>query len=51
MAVIGYLRVSSNKQALQHQHYEIQQFAKHNKITIDRWVQETITSRKPLNKR
>ena len=51
MAVIGYIRVSSNKQTVQHQHYEIQQFAEHNNINVDKWVEETITSRKPLNKR
>lgn len=51
MAVIGYIRVSSNKQTVQHQRFEIGQFAEHNNIVIDRWVEETITSRKPLNKR
>lgn len=51
MAVIWYIRVSSNKQTCEHQHYEIQQFAEHNNINIDRWLEETITSRKPLNKR
>lgn len=51
MAVIGYIRVSSNKQTLQHQHYEIQQFAEYNNINIDKWVEETLSSRKPLNKR
>ncbi|MFQ6760107.1 MAG: recombinase family protein [Alphaproteobacteria bacterium] len=51
MAVIGYIRVSSNKQTVQHQHYEIQQFANQNNIIVDKWVEETITSRKPLNKR
>ena len=51
MAVIGYIRVSSNKQTVQHQHYEIEQFAKKNHITVDRWVMETISSRKSLNKR
>ncbi|MBO4683660.1 MAG: recombinase family protein [Alphaproteobacteria bacterium] len=51
MSIIGYIRVSSNKQTLEHQKYEIKQFAKHNKIHIDRWVQETISSRQPLQKR
>ncbi|MBD5400881.1 recombinase family protein [bacterium] len=51
MAVIGYIRVSSNKQTCEHQHYEITQFAEQNHIKIDRWVMETISSRKPLNKR
>ena len=51
MAVIGYIRVSSNKQTVDHQHFEIEQFAKENHITVDKWVQETISSRKPLNER
>lgn len=51
MAVIGYIRVSSNKQTVQHQHFEIQQFAEHNNINVDKWIEETISSRRPLNKR
>lgn len=51
MSVIGYIRVSSNKQTCEHQRYEIQQFAEQNHITVDKWVMETISSRKPLNKR
>ncbi len=51
MAVIGYIRVSSKKQTLEHQKYEIEQFTKQNKISVDKWVMETISSRKPLNKR
>lgn len=51
MATFGYIRVSSNKQTVQHQHFEIEQFAKENNIKIDNWVMETISSRKPLNKR
>ena len=51
MSIIGYIRVSSNKQTVEHQRYEIKQFAKHNQIHIDKWVQETISSRQPLHKR
>lgn len=51
MAIYGYIRVSSNKQTCEHQRFEIKQFAEHNHINIDKWVEETITSRKPLNKR
>ena len=51
MAVIGYIRVSSNKQTLEHQKYEIEQFANQNNIVVDRWVMEKISSRKALNKR
>lgn len=51
MAIIGYIRVSSNKQTLEHQCFEIEQFAHQSNITVNRWVKETISSRKPLNKR
>ena len=46
MAVIGYIRVSSKKQTLEHQ-----KFAKNQKMKIDQWVEESISSRKSLNKR
>ena len=51
MAIIGYIRVSSNKQTCEHQKYELEQFAKQNNIQINKWVEETISSRKPLNRR
>ncbi len=51
MAIIGYIRVSSNKQTCEHQHYEIEQFARGNKIKINKWVEETVSSRKNLSKR
>lgn len=51
MAIIGYIRVSSTKQTIEHQKYEIMQFVKQNQYKIDRWVMETISSRKPLFKR
>lgn len=51
MSVIGYIRVSSTKQTCAHQRFEIRQFAAKNGIHVDRLVTETISSRKPLNKR
>ncbi len=51
MSVIGYIRVSSAKQTVEHQRFEIENFATKNNIHIDKWVMETISSRKPLNKR
>ena len=51
MAIIGYIRVSSNKQMLEHQEFEIKKFAKAQNIKIDKWVKEKISSRKSLNKR
>lgn len=51
MAIIGYIRVSSNKQSCEHQKHELTQFAVQQNINIDQWVEETISSRKPLKKR
>ena len=51
MTIYGYIRVSSKKQTLEHQEFEIKKFAKNQKIKIDRWVEEKISSRRPLAKR
>ena len=51
MANIGYIRVSSNKQTLEHQRFEIKNFALKNNIKIDTWVEEKISSRKALKNR
>lgn len=51
MAVIGYIRVSSNKQTLEHQRFEIEEYAKKHKLTVDDWVEEKISSRKALKTR
>lgn len=51
MSVIGYIRVSSSKQTLEHQRFEIEQFVKAQGLTVDTWIEEKISSRKALNKR
>ena len=49
--IYGYIRVSTEQQHLENQTHEIRTFAENNGITIDKWVEETISSRKPLNER
>lgn len=51
MANIGYIRVSSAKQTLEHQRFEIENFALREGIKIDTWVEEKISSRKALKNR
>lgn len=51
MTTIGYIRVSSNKQTLAHQRFEIENFARREGIKITDWVEEKISSRKSLDKR
>ena len=47
----GYIRVSTEQQHLENQTHEINTFVDANGIKIDKWVEETISSRKPLNER
>ena len=51
MTTIGYIRVSSSKQTLEHQRFEIENFALKEGIKIDEWIEEKISSRKALDKR
>ena len=47
----GYIRVSSDKQTVENQRFEINMFAKANDITIDGWIEETISGTKNYDKR
>ena len=49
--IYGYTRVSTELQNTENQKHEIQTFAENNKISIDRWVDEVISSRKSLKER
>ena len=49
--IYGYIRVSTEQQHTSNQTHEISTFADNNGIMIDKWVEETISSRKPLNER
>ena len=49
--VYGYIRVSSDKQTVENQRFEINNFCKRNSITIDGWIEETISGTKAYNKR
>lgn len=41
--VYGYIRVSTDKQTVENQRFEINLYAQKNNITIDRWIEETIS--------
>ena len=49
--VIGYIHVSTSKQSYAHMEREMKEYAAKNGLIIDKWVEETISSRKPLHKR
>lgn len=47
----AYIRVSTDHQNVENQQHEILTYTKNHNIQIDRWVSETISSRKPLTER
>jgi DNA invertase Pin-like site-specific DNA recombinase len=47
----GYIRVSSEKQTVENQRFEINRFAEQNGIAIDGFIEETITGTKNYDKR
>ena len=49
--IIAYLRVSTDKQDAENQRFELERFAKINNITIDGWVNETVSGTKKVEKR
>ena len=49
--IYGYIRVSTDKQTLENQRYDINQFCNRNVYVIDKWIEETISGAKDLNDR
>lgn len=49
--VYGYVRVSTDKQITDNQHYEIVQFCNSQHLKIDCWFEETISGCKTIKKR
>jgi DNA invertase Pin-like site-specific DNA recombinase len=49
--IYGYIRVSTDKQRVDNQRFEINQFCISQKIKIDNWIEETISGAKSPEKR
>ena len=49
--IYGYIRVSSDKQTTENQHFEITNYSKTRNLPIDEWIEETISSTKKLSDR
>ncbi len=49
--VYGYIRVSTDKQTVENQRFEIIRFAELNNLTVDSWIEETISGTKNYDKR
>ncbi len=49
--IYGYIRVSSEKQTVENQRYEIDKFCSSRNMKIDGWIEETISGTKAYSKR
>lgn len=49
--IYGYIRVSTDKQNVENQKFEIRQFCKKNSLKVDDWIEETISGTKEYDKR
>jgi DNA invertase Pin-like site-specific DNA recombinase len=49
--IYGYIRVSTDKQTVENQRYEINNFARRNDMTVEDWIEETISGTKGVSKR
>lgn len=49
--IYGYIRVSTDKQDLDNQRFELTNFTNKKNLTIDKWIEEKISSTESLNKR
>ena len=47
----GYIRVSSDKQTVENQRFEIKNFMRRENLPIDGWIEETISGTKAFDKR
>ena len=49
--IYGYIRVSSDKQTVENQRFEINNFCRRESLSIDGWIEETISGAKSYGKR
>ncbi len=49
--IYGYIRVSSDKQTVENQRFEINKFCSREDLAVDGWIEETISGTKAYNKR
>ena len=49
--IYGYIRVSSDKQTVENQRFEIVEFCRVNNLRIDGWIEETISGTQAYSKR
>jgi DNA invertase Pin-like site-specific DNA recombinase len=49
--VYGYIRVSTDRQTVENQRFEVAKFCERNEIAVNEWIEETISGTKGVDKR
>lgn len=49
--IYGYIRVSTDKQTVENQRYEINRFCLNEELVVDKWIKETISGTKAIEER
>ena len=49
--IYGYIRVSTDKQCTENQRYEIEKYCKRSNVSVDSWVEETVSGTKRVEGR
>ena len=49
--IYGYIRISTDKQTVDNQRYEINQFCEKETIVVNKWIEETISGSKNVDER
>ncbi|MDR0536568.1 MAG: master DNA invertase Mpi family serine-type recombinase [Tannerellaceae bacterium] len=49
--IYGYIRVSTDRQTVENQRFEINRFCKEKTIVVDKWIEETISGMKTIQER
>lgn len=49
--IYGYIRVSTDKQTVENQRFEVNQFCEKNTLVVAKWIEETISGSKHLHER
>lgn len=49
--IYGYIRVSTDKQTVENQRFEVNLFCEKNILIVDKWIEETISGARDVNER
>lgn len=49
--IYGYIRVSTDKQTVENQRYEINQFCERQELVVNKWIEESISGKKKVEDR